>query len=189
MPRNSFGLTGLGAASKLFFLASQTARQRWPRESCRASRRIVRDTTDARMTRTSAIYRFFCAFGFLLSLGIVSFLPAQSSPTPTRELLLNGLPVLYWQRPGDANLFMKLRLNSGAAFDLTGKAGTMALLADALFPDPATREYVSGRVGRPPGSYDHLRFNRCDDFRKSLAGRANGRITPKRDSRSELIRR
>jgi hypothetical protein len=38
--------------------------------------------------------------------------------------------------PGDANLFMKLRLNSGAAFDLTGKAGTMALLADALFLIP-----------------------------------------------------
>jgi predicted Zn-dependent peptidase len=42
---------------------------------------------------------------------------------------------------------MKLRLNSGAAFDLTGKAGTMALLADALFPDPATREYVTEELG------------------------------------------
>jgi predicted Zn-dependent peptidase len=60
---------------------------------------------------------------------------------------LNGLPVVYWQRPGDANLFMKLRLNSGAAFDLTGKAGTMALLGDALFPDPATREYVTEELG------------------------------------------
>jgi zinc protease len=95
------------------------------------------------MTRTSAIYRFFWAFSVLLFGGIVSYSPAQSSPTPTRELLLNGLPVLYWQRPGEANLFMKLRLNSGAAFDLTGKAGTMALLSDALFPDPATREYVT----------------------------------------------
>jgi zinc protease len=99
------------------------------------------------MTRTSAIYRFFCAFSFLLSVGIVSFSPAQSSPTPTRELLLNGLPVLYWQRPGDANLFIKLRLNSGAAFDLTGKAGTMALLGDAFFPDPATRDYVTEELG------------------------------------------
>jgi zinc protease len=99
------------------------------------------------MTRISAIYRFFCALSFLLFVGIVSFSPAQSAPTPTRELLLNGLPVLYWQRPGDANLFMKLRLNSGAAFDLTGKAGTMALLGDALFPDPATREYVIEELG------------------------------------------
>jgi predicted Zn-dependent peptidase len=99
------------------------------------------------MTRTSAIYRFFCSFSFLLFVGIVSFSTAQSSPTPTRELLLNGLPVLYLQRPGDANLFMKLRLNSGAAFDLTGKAGIMALLGDALFPDPATREYVKEELG------------------------------------------
>lgn len=99
------------------------------------------------MTRTSAIYRFFCAFSFLFFAGIVSYSPAQSSPSPTRELLLNGLPVLYWQRPGDANLYMKLRLNSGAAFDLTGKAGSMALLSDALFPDPATREYVTEELG------------------------------------------
>jgi zinc protease len=99
------------------------------------------------MTRTSLICRFFCAFSLLVLAGIGSYSPAQSSPTPTREVLLNGLPVLYWQRPGDANLFMKLRLSSGAAFDLTGKAGTMALLADALFPDPATREYVVDELG------------------------------------------
>lgn len=99
------------------------------------------------MTRTSAIYRFFCAFGFLILAGVVLYCPAQSGPSPTRELLLNGLPVLYWQRPGDANLYMKLRLNSGAVFDLAGKAGTMALLGDAFFPDPATREYVTEELG------------------------------------------
>jgi zinc protease len=95
----------------------------------------------------SAIYRFFCAFSILLSAGIVSFSPAQSPPAPTREVLLNGLPILYWQRAGDPNLFMKLRLNSGAAFDLSGKAGTMALIGDALFPDPTTREYVTEELG------------------------------------------
>jgi len=99
------------------------------------------------MTRISAIYRFLYAFGFLVLAGIVSYSPAQSSPSPSRDLLLNGLPVLYWQRPGDSNVFMKLRLNSGAAFDLAGKAGSMALLADALFPDPATREYVADELG------------------------------------------
>ncbi|HSQ22988.1 MAG TPA: insulinase family protein [Pyrinomonadaceae bacterium] len=99
------------------------------------------------MTRTSAIYRCLYAFGFLVFAGIVSYSPAQSASSPTRELLLNGLPVLYWQRPGDNNVFMKLRLNSGAAFDLAGKAGTMALLSDALFPDPATREYVTDELG------------------------------------------
>jgi predicted Zn-dependent peptidase len=111
------------------------------------------------MTRTPAIYRCFWAFSFLLFAGIVSYSPAQSSPTPSRDVLLNGLPVLYWQRPGDPNLFMKLRLNSGAAFDLTGKAGMMALLSDALFPDPTTREYVVDELGgrlEVTASYDSI---------------------------------
>jgi zinc protease len=77
---------------------------------------------------------------------MATYSPAQT-PSPTRELLLNGLPVLYWQRPGDSNVFIKLRLNSGAAFDLAGKAGSMALLSDALFPDPSTREYVIEQLG------------------------------------------
>lgn len=98
------------------------------------------------MTRTLAIHRFLYALGFLVLGGMVSYSPAQTSPSPTREVLLNGLPVLYWQRPGDSNVFMKLRLNSGAAFDLAGRAGTMALLSDALFPDPSTREYVTDQL-------------------------------------------
>ena len=99
------------------------------------------------MTRTSTIYRFFSALGLLVFAGLASFSQGQTSQPPTRELLLNGLPILYWQRPGDSNVFMKLRLNSGAAFDLAGKAGTMALLGDALFPDPSTREYVTEQLG------------------------------------------
>lgn len=72
---------------------------------------------------------------------------AQTFPEPEREHLLNGLKVVFWQRPGDANVLLKLRINSGAAFDLAGKDGTMALLGDALFPDPATREYVTEQLG------------------------------------------
>ena len=40
-----------------------------------------------------------------------------------------------------------MRIKSGAAFDLAGKGGTMALLGDALFPDPTTREYVADQLG------------------------------------------
>ena len=67
---------------------------------------------------------------------------AQSTPEPTREKLLNGMAILYWPRPGDPVVLLKLRIHSGAAFDLNGKGGQMALLGDALFPDPATYEYV-----------------------------------------------
>lgn len=76
-----------------------------------------------------------------------SWASAQSAPEPNREQLLNGLKVLYLERPGEANVLLKLRIKSGAAFDLAGKSGTMALLGDALFPDPETREYVTEQLG------------------------------------------
>src|SRR5438132_9760926 len=71
---------------------------------------------------------------------------AQTSE-PHRDQLLNGLRILLWSRSGDQNVLLKLRLHSGAAFDMAGKAGTMALLGDALFPDPATRDYVTEQLG------------------------------------------
>lgn len=72
---------------------------------------------------------------------------AQSSVEPRREQLLNGLNVVMLHRPGEAGVVLKLRVHSGAAFDLAGKEGAMALLADALFPDQATREYVKEELG------------------------------------------
>lgn len=72
---------------------------------------------------------------------------AQTAPEPRREQLLNGLRVLLWNTPGPGNVTIKLRLHSGAAFDLTGKSGLMALLGDALFSDPTTREYFVEELG------------------------------------------
>jgi len=83
----------------------------------------------------------------LLALLIPSQAAAQTFPEPVREHLLNGLTVLLWQRPGDAKVLLKLRVHAGAAFDLTGKGGTMALLDDALFPDPSTGLYVREQLG------------------------------------------
>jgi len=71
---------------------------------------------------------------------------AQALPSPERETLLNGLRILYWPQPGNPKVVLKLRIHSGAAFDLADKAGMMALLGDALFPDPATREYVTDEL-------------------------------------------
>ena len=70
-----------------------------------------------------------------------------AAPEPHREQLLNGLRLLLAPRPGDAKVWMKLRVHSGAAFDLANKEGTMALLADALFPDPSTQQYVTEELG------------------------------------------
>jgi zinc protease len=72
---------------------------------------------------------------------------AQSAPEPRREQLLNGLSILLWERPGSPDVLLKLRVHSGAAFDLAGKAGTMAILGDALFADPTTRDYVTNELG------------------------------------------
>jgi zinc protease len=71
---------------------------------------------------------------------------AQVPMEPERARLLNGLRVLIWSRPGDQDVLLKLRVHSGAAFDLAGKAGTMALLGDILFPDPTTREYFTDEM-------------------------------------------
>ena len=96
------------------------------------------------------INRYSC-FHYSICLLLVSLVcvraGAQTFAEPEQEQLLNGLKVVFWQRPGDANVLLKLRINSGAAFDLAGKDGTMALLGDVLFPDPATREYVTEQLG------------------------------------------
>ena len=72
---------------------------------------------------------------------------AQAPTQPEREQLLNGLDVLLWIKPGTPDITLKLRINSGAAFDFAGKSGQMALLGDLLFPDPATVDYFTDEMG------------------------------------------
>ena len=70
----------------------------------------------------------------------------QAPSEPQREQLLNGLRLMFWLRPGSPDVILKLRINSGSAFDLSGKAGQMALLGDLLFPDPATVDYFTDEM-------------------------------------------
>lgn len=70
----------------------------------------------------------------------------QAPVQPEREQLLNGLRLLFWLKPGSPDVILKLRINSGAAFDLAGKSGQMALLGDILFPDPATVDYFTDEM-------------------------------------------
>jgi zinc protease len=90
-----------------------------------------------------------CCVALCLSLIALLSSPAaaQTAPEPERETLLNGLRILYWSQPGNPNVLLRLRIHSGAAFDLADKGGMMTLLSDALFPDAATREYVSEELG------------------------------------------
>jgi zinc protease len=90
---------------------------------------------------------YYCLICLLLLALIPTGTRAQTPSEPVREHLLNGLTILFSARPGDPNVLLKLRIESGAAFDLAGRGGTMALLGDVLFPDPVTREYVSEQLG------------------------------------------
>src|SRR5215212_7781222 len=87
-----------------------------------------------------------CAFACVF---LFSALPLSAPPAaqPEREQLLNGLRLLYFVKPGDPEVILKLRINSGAAFDFSGKSGQMALLGDLLFPDPGTVDYFTDEMG------------------------------------------
>src|SRR5215208_1022236 len=91
-----------------------------------------------------------CAFAgvsFLCLMLLSQPVTAQISSQPQREQLLNGLRLLFWLKPGSPDVILKLRINSGGAFDLAGKSGQMALLGDLLFPDPATIDYFTDEMG------------------------------------------
>ncbi len=86
-------------------------------------------------------------FSVLLLHVVVQPTRAQTVKEPEREQLLNGLNLLIWPQPGSPELVVKLRINSGAAFDLSGRAGQMAVLGDLLFPDAATIDYFTDELG------------------------------------------
>lgn len=104
--------------------------------------------------------RVFISSLLLLATLAPAALAAQTNnPAPRREQLLNGLPILLDYRPGDQQALLKLRIGSGAAFDLAGKEGLMTLLSDILFPDPNTRQFVTEELGgqmEVTTDYDHI---------------------------------
>lgn len=122
---------------------------------------------------------------------------AQTAAEPRREQLLNGLRILMLSRPGDGDVLIKLRVHSGAAFDLAGKEGLMATLADAMF-DQQTRDYFTEELdGRIEVVTDY------DSINITLAGRAtdldrllelarnavtNPQLTPEAIERARAVR-
>ncbi len=101
----------------------------------------------ARKLLPAKAQRCCAAILLLFTLFVAAPLHAQTPPQPEREQLLNGLRLLLWLRPGSPDVILKLRINSGAAFDLAGKSGQMALLGDLLFPDPATVDFFTDEMG------------------------------------------
>ena len=92
------------------------------------------------------VFRGLAASALLVVLLVQPAL-SQTPKEPEREQLLNGLKVLVWSQPGSPELLVKLRINSGAAFDLAGRSGQMAVLGDLLFPDAATVDFFTEELG------------------------------------------
>jgi predicted Zn-dependent peptidase len=88
----------------------------------------------------------FCLFA-LITTAAFSVAHAQTVREPRREQILNGLKLLVWSEPKSEKVTIKLRINAGAAFDTTGRTGTMRLLGDILFPDEGTREFFEQDLG------------------------------------------
>ena len=97
----------------------------------------------------------------LTTASATTFAQTVKSSAPRQEKLLNGLKLLIWMEPAE-KVSVKLRIHSGAAFDTLGKEGTMALLADALFPNESAREFFTEDLGGSlsvESNYDYIQIN------------------------------
>ncbi len=98
----------------------------------------------------------------LFQLASVCFAQTTKLPEPRQEKLLNGLKLLVWNEPQAQKVTVKLRIHSGSAFDPQGKEGVMALLADALFPNEAQKEFFKEDLGgslEVASNFDYLQIN------------------------------
>ena len=104
----------------------------------------------------------FVFAAFILVAASFSFAQNAKSLNPRPEKLLNNLKLLMWQDAGGDKVTVKLRVHSGAAFDTLGKEGTMALLADALFPTDSAKEFFTEELGgsvEVTSNYDYIQIN------------------------------
>ena len=139
---------------------------------------------------------------FSLAVALLMTAVQASAQAPEREQLLNGLRLVLLSKPGSQDVLIKLRIHSGAAFDLTGKSGQMTLLGDILFPDKATIEYFTEMNGRldVAVNYDSLTITmdgKAEEFERMLDVLRNAlvstQLTPDvvtriRDARLKIIR-
>lgn len=98
----------------------------------------------------------------LFAAASISFAQTGKSVSPRQEKLLNNLKILMWQDASTDKATVKLRVHSGAAFDTLGKEGTMAMLADALFPNQSIKEFfaedLEGSLSIET-NYDYIQIN------------------------------
>lgn len=99
------------------------------------------------------------------------FVRPADYPKPQEKELLNGLKLLTWKIPGAKKVRVSLRIHRGAAFDLQGKEGTMALLGDILFPGEVARESFEEDLGGSldiKTTYDYIQIDATADNKELL---------------------
>lgn len=109
----------------------------------------------------------------LVLFAAVSTTVAQTNKVaaPRQEKLLNNLKLLIWNEPANEKVSVKLRLHSGAAFDTLGKEGTMAMLADSLFPSESVKQFFAEELGgdlNVESNYDYIQISASGDASKIL---------------------
>ncbi len=143
---------------------------------------------------TKSYFKSLTAAILFLFLTIV-FADAQTAklPTPRQEKLLNGMNLLVWNAPDPTGkVTVKLRVHSGSAFDPQGKEGTMALLADALFPTAAQREFFAEDLGgslEVASNYDYIQITATstpDEFLTMLETIASAVTNPQIDKETTV---
>ncbi|HVF31291.1 MAG TPA: insulinase family protein [Pyrinomonadaceae bacterium] len=114
------------------------------------------------MKRSSLFQRFFLVI-LCLSFGASQPLSQRPGSTvPRQEKLLNGLRLLMWNDPAATDVKVSIRIHSGSSFDPQGKEGVMKLLADNIFPTPASREFFTEDLGgslEVVSNYDYIQLN------------------------------
>lgn len=135
-------------------------------------------------------FRIFSCL-FTLSVAILgAFGQTPSAVKPIRqETLLNGLRVAVFPSKS-GKITLKLRINAGAAFDLRGKEGTMAILSGTFFPNPGAvdffREDLGGNLDIST-TYDFIQItasSRPDEFLTLVESVANSVANPTIDKQT-----
>jgi zinc protease len=114
-------------------------------------------------------FALFAIFLFFITLNASA--QTINFPAPREEKLLNGLRIFAWTDAQAAKVSVKLRVHSGAAFDLQGKEGTMLLLGEILFPSDAARAFFTEDLNGSfeiAGDYDYIQINLSGDADKIL---------------------
>ena len=127
-----------------------------------------------------------------LVLTAVSIAAQTPNAAPRQEKLLNGLKILMRSDPQAANVSVKIRVHSGAAFDPQGKEGVMRMLAENIFPNAAAREFFVEDLGGSleiTTNYDYIQISataKSEEFLTLLETLAGAVARPTIDKETTL---